>query len=109
MPVVIGQPIAALLRLAPPPPLSFIVIPFPLRTLAIIASTSVGAAPTHVPSPHWRLMGPPICTTLGKPLSSASFSRQVLRTATRASRLKLADCNKVAIAFPNDSTPYALP
>ncbi len=55
------------------------VISLPLGTRLIISSTSLGAGITMVPVPHLLLILSVISTTLGKSLSSASFSCQVLR------------------------------
>src|SRR5436190_15364884 len=53
------------------------VVSLPFGTRRISSSTSRGAGMTHVPSPQRLLFRASISKTLGKPLSSASFSCQV--------------------------------
>jgi hypothetical protein len=53
------------------------VMSFPLGTLFIISSTSIGAGITTVPVPHLLLILPVIVSTFGRPLLSCNFSDQL--------------------------------
>src|ERR1017187_5111177 len=76
MPVVIGQAKSVLCLLASALRSSLMVTTRPLGTCFIKASTSSGAGMTNVPVPQ-RLDNLQVTLqTLGRPLSSASFSRQ---------------------------------
>src|SRR5215471_47846 len=77
MPVVIGQANVARCRAASAPRRSLIVTSLPFGTCFINESTSNGAGITMVPSPQRRLIRPETRPTRGRPLLSASFSRQV--------------------------------
>jgi len=83
IPVVRGQPIVASCFLARCSRISLIVTTRPLGTFRIASSTSRGAGTTTVPRPHRADIAPSILATLGKSLSSASFSRHVFRRAIR--------------------------
>src|SRR5213595_3887011 len=74
IPVVIGQLMVTLCLEARSARISLIVISFPLGTLRMISSTSVGAGETIVPAPQRLVILPSILPTFGKPLLSANFS-----------------------------------
>src|SRR5262249_50979087 len=77
MPVVIGQVIVALWRRARIVRISLIVISLPRGTRFMMASTSLGAGMAMVPRPQPATIPGGMRSTLGSPLSLASFSRQV--------------------------------
>jgi len=77
MPVVIGQAMVAPCRCARTLRSSSMVVSVPSGTRRMRSYTSMGAGMTNVPVPHRLLLVESILQTLGKPLSSASFSCQV--------------------------------
>src|SRR5262245_44328292 len=79
MPEVMGQPIVAWCLRASAARISLIVATLPRGTSLIKLSTSLGAGITTVPLPHRELIFGVIFSTLGRPLSSSSFSRHDLR------------------------------
>src|SRR5437660_8846256 len=74
IPVLIGQPMVTLCLEARRARISLMVISFPLGTLRMISSTSVGDGITIVPAPQRLVILPSILPTFGKPLLSANFS-----------------------------------
>jgi hypothetical protein len=77
MPVVMGQLMVAPCFRASVFRNPSIVVSLPRGTRRISSSTSRGAGMTNVPSPQRLLFVESIGYTCGKPLSSASFSRQL--------------------------------
>src|SRR5689334_6392759 len=79
MPQVIWQPTVAWCFFATSARISLVVMSLPSGTRRMIASTSRGEGMAQVPVPSClRILGPMV-TTLGRSLSSASFSRHDLR------------------------------
>src|SRR5215472_14006895 len=76
IPVVIGQAKLALWLVASAARNSLIVTSLPLGTCFISASTSSGDGMTIFPRPQRFAILPVAAPTLGRPLLSASFSRQ---------------------------------
>src|SRR5262249_38484925 len=91
IPAVIGQPMVALCFLATIRRVPLIVVDFLCGTLRMMASTSRGAGMAQVPLPQRFDIPPVILTTLGRSLSSASFSRHVLRLGIVAGQAFEAD------------------
>src|SRR5689334_16922312 len=79
MPVVTGQVKSAPCSRASFARISLIVISRPLGICFMIASTSIGAGMTILPVPQRLDILPVTGPTLGRPLLSASFSRQDFR------------------------------
>jgi hypothetical protein len=76
MPVVMGQAMSTLCFFARVARISLMVMSFPRGTFFMIASTSTGAGITIVPSPQRRVILPSTRPIFGRPLLSASLSRQ---------------------------------
>src|SRR5438045_2074530 len=79
MPQVIGQPKSAPCFLAISERISWVVINLPCGMRFMMASTSRGAGMAIVPVPQRVLILPHTGATLGRSLSSASFSRHDFR------------------------------